>query len=35
MAGVVRLGHATVAMRALLERDEDQSTSVVWTKEVN
>lgn len=34
LAGVVRLGRATVAMRALLER-EDQSTSIVWMKEMN
>ncbi|AOB33174.1 hypothetical protein AKI39_24120 [Bordetella sp. H567] len=34
LAGVVRLGHATAAMRALLER-EDQSTSIAWMKEMN
>lgn len=34
LAGIVRLGRATAAMRALLERD-DQSTSIVWIREVN
>jgi general secretion pathway protein K len=35
LAGVVRLDRATVAMRALLERDDDQSTSIAWMREMN
>ncbi|WP_427184332.1 type II secretion system minor pseudopilin GspK [Bordetella bronchialis] len=34
LSGVVRLGHATAAMQALLERDE-QSTRLVWMREMN
>ncbi|CAM3358420.1 Type II secretion system protein K [Bordetella sputigena] len=35
VTGVVRLGSATVAMRALLRRDESQATRVVWIREMN
>ncbi|OZI20992.1 hypothetical protein CAL26_26480 [Bordetella genomosp. 9] len=35
VTGAVRLGSATVAMRALLRRDESQSTHVVWIREAN
>ncbi|WP_157793145.1 type II secretion system minor pseudopilin GspK [Bordetella genomosp. 8] len=35
VTGAVRLGSATVAMRALLRRDESLSTHVVWIREAN
>jgi general secretion pathway protein K len=35
VTGVVRLGSATVAMRALLRRNESQATRVVWIREMN
>lgn len=35
VTGVVRLGSATVAMRALLRRNENQATRVVWIREMN
>jgi general secretion pathway protein K len=35
LKGAVRLGQATVAMRALLQRDEDKSVSIVWMKETH
>jgi general secretion pathway protein K len=35
LTGVVRLGRATAAIRTLLQRDDDQSTSIVWMREIN
>jgi len=35
LAGAVRLGRATVAMHALLQRDDQQSTHIVWMTESN
>jgi general secretion pathway protein K len=32
---VVRLGQATVAMRVLLQRDEDKSVSIIWMEETH